>query len=75
MGVKCPAQEERTLHGDPDQQGSNPELSVIQGHCSKLIILGTLSTDVFETRTATGRRMQLLLVRLYLNQSVGKPLF
>ena len=35
----------------------------------------SLSKDVFETRTAAGRRMQLLWARSDLNQSVGKPLF
>ena len=38
-------------------------------------ILGNLSRDVFETRTATGRRKQMLLACSDLNQSVGKPFF
>ena len=37
--------------------------------------LGNLSTDVFETRTATGRRKQMLLACSDLSQSVGKPFF
>ena len=37
--------------------------------------LGNLSTDVFETRTATGRRKQMPLACSDLNQSVGKPFF
>ena len=35
----------------------------------------SLSTDVFETRTATGSRMQLLLAHFDHHQSIGKPLF
>ena len=37
--------------------------------------LESSSTDVFETRTGAGRRMQLLLARFDLNQSVGKLYF
>ena len=37
------------------------------------VVIGSLSTDVFETWTATGRRMQLLLARSDLNRSVEKP--
>ena len=37
--------------------------------------LGNLSTDVFETRTATGRRKQMLLACSDLSQSVGNPFF
>lgn len=37
----------------------------------KLKTVGNLSMDVFETRTATGRQMQLLLVRSSHNQLVG----
>ena len=41
----------------------------------ELITLGNLSTDVFETRTATGRRKQMPLACSDLNQSVGKAFF
>ena len=42
-------------------------------HC--FMSAGNEITDVFETRTATGRRMQALLVGSDLNRSVRKPLF
>ena len=42
---------------------------------SKYRDVAPLNTDVFETRTVTGRRMHLLLARFDLNQSIGKPLF
>ena len=36
-------------------------------------LVGSLSTGVLETRTATGWRMQLILARFGLNHSVRKP--
>ena len=38
-------------------------------------VVGSLSTDVFETRMAARRRTQLLLVRFEPKQTVEKPLF
>ena len=40
-----------------------------------VVVCLQLSKDVFETRTATGRRAELLLVCSELKQSVGKPSF
>ena len=40
-----------------------------------ITILRNLSTNVFETRTVTGRRRQLLLTHFDLNQLAGMPLF
>ena len=42
---------------------------------SKYRDVAPLNTDVFETRTVTGRRMHLLLARFDRNQSIEKPLF
>ena len=41
----------------------------------RVFVIGSLSTDDFETRTVTVRRKQLFLARFNLNQSTGNPLF
>ena len=56
--------------------GADTKCARIGGQKRVLIsfTIESINTDVSETRTTTGRRIQLLLAHFDLNQSVGKPL-
>ena len=70
---------QRTTNQRP-RHNANPSISGTKKTRSRytrgariiMTILGNLSTGVFETRKATGRRIELLLLCSDLNQSGGK---